>query len=316
MDMKALSEWTLEILRRADFEAAGIRSTRSMNFDLVARRDDLLTLIKLMEDRRKFSTRDSSDMRYLSRVLSASPLLLVPSPQGDLQDGVLSLSHGIPTMTLATLKEHLIEDVPPMVYTSSGGHYVALDGERMRRARERSGISLGALAKDVGVSRRAVQMYESGMGADLEIAIRIEEALKVTLILPLDPFSRSEELDEIRDSMSRGEGLSSEVLEHLDRIGMEVIPTPKCPFDALTRAEGEMFMTSIGDPGASINRLGTTLSNISRVTGNESFIVTTGPVKARNIAGTPLISAREVKDSRDINELVDLIRHRRKIGRR
>jgi len=299
MDMKALSEWTLEILRRADFEAAGIRSTRSMNFDLVARRDDLLTLIKLMEDRRKFSTRDSSDMRYLSRVLSASPLLLVPSPQGDLQDGVLSLSHGIPTMTLATLKEHLIEDVPPMVYTSSGGHYVALDGERMRRARERSGISLGALAKDVGVSRRA-----------------IEEALKVTLILPLDPFSRSEELDEIRDSMSRGEGLSSEVLEHLDRIGMEVIPTPKCPFDALTRAEGEMFMTSIGDPGASINRLGTTLSNISRVTGNESFIVTTGPVKARNIAGTPLISAREVKDSRDINELVDLIRHRRKIGRR
>jgi predicted transcriptional regulator len=48
------------------------------------------------------------------------------------------------------------------------------------------------------------------------------------------------------------------------------------------------------------------------VTGNESFLVATGPVRGRSIGGTPVLSVKDVKGTGDIDELLDLIRKRRK----
>ena len=45
----------------------------------------------------------------------------------------------------------------------------------MKRLREERSISLGTLAEIAGVSRRTIQMYENGMGAMIDVAIRLEE---------------------------------------------------------------------------------------------------------------------------------------------
>jgi putative transcriptional regulator len=313
MDMNEVTRWTIQVLERTDFIISRIQGISEMSFDLAARRDDLLLLIKIIKDRNSLRSDVASEMKVLAGVLTASPLILIPSIRGSMeQDGVLYISYGIPLMTINTLKDHLVEEVPPMVYYSSGGHFVTLDGPRMRELRDSTGISLGSLSKQIGVSRRAVQMYESGMGVDLETALKIEDALGIQLVLPLDPFSRGEELQEIRDTMSKDDSECMEVLDHLNSIGMEVIRTTRCPFDALARRDRDLLMTSIGCEDRSLKEIGSALSSLTMVTGNESFLVATGPVKGRSIGGTPLLSVRDVKKTEDIDQLLDLIRDRRR----
>jgi putative transcriptional regulator len=308
-----MAGWTTQVLEHSDFLVSRIHGISEMSFDLAARREDLLLLVKIIPDRYSIKKTVADEMKILAGVLTASPLILVPSQRTSIdQDGVLYLAYGIPLMTMQTLKDHLIEEIPPMVYHGSGGHFVSLDGMRMRETRESMGISLGSLSSRAGVSRRAVQMYESGMGVDLETALRIEEILGTDLVLPLDPFSKGEELQEIRESFSSPIEEGMEILDHLGSIGMEVIRTSRCPFDALARGEKDLLMTSIGRNDGFMKDAGSTLSSLTMVTGNESFLIATGPVKGRSIGGTPVLSVKDLKGTGGIDELLELIRRRRK----
>jgi len=48
-------------------------------------------------------------------------------------------------------------------------------GMHSRTSAEKRNMSLGDLGTVLGVSRRTISKYESGMGTTLEIAIRLEE---------------------------------------------------------------------------------------------------------------------------------------------
>lgn len=311
MDLVELRRSTVGILERSDFSLSTISGPPEMSFDLVARRDDTLLILRTITSRDQIRSRASSELKVLAGVLSGSPMIIHPSrTDPNYQDGVLYIIMGIPLMTINTLREYLVEDVPPMVYYSSGGHFVSINGNLLRESREAQGISIGALANAIGVSRRAVQMYENGMGVDIEMALRLEDTMGRELILPLDPFSKGEELERIREEMSLKNGPNKEILDHLDSIGMEVIPTIGCPFDALARHGDDLLLTSIGCNNDEIHNIGRTLSRITRVTGNESFLVATRAVKGRNIGGTPVLSVKDVKKAESTEDLIEMIRRR------
>jgi putative transcriptional regulator len=251
------------------------------------------------------------DILNLSRVLKGSPILILPSSSSKpFQDGVLYVRFGIPMMTFNTIFDHLIEEIPPMIYRGSSGFFVTLDGSLMRARREALNISLGAMAESVGVSRRAIQMYESGMGSDMEVAIRIERFLKIPLILPLDPFSYSEDLQSIRDGLDTFEGMKKEVLEHLDSIGMEVVPTQRCPFDALARGKEELLLTSVGGGPKGIQHRAGNLSKISKVTGGDPVMVVPNTISTRKIGDISVLKVSEIKSADNIERLIRLIRDR------
>lgn len=313
MDLDNLTKNIISILEDSGFTLSRIQGATEMSFDLVARLDEVLILAKIVPGKDLISKRSSSEMKLLANILGASPVIFIPSSRSSVhRDGVLYISYGIPMMTMNSLSDHLTEGIPPMVYHGPGGHYVSVDGNELRSRREAMGISLGTIANEIGVSRRAVQMYESGMGVDLETALRLEKFLNIELILPLDPFSKSDQLQEIRDGISRLKEMGNEVFDHLGDIGMEVIPTSRCPFDALARTGNDLLMTSIGDRGMDLAKLGGTLSDISKITGTESFLIATGPVRGRNIGGTPVLSVKDVVETDNIDDLLDMIRKRKK----
>ena len=74
--------------------------------------------------------------------------------------------------------------IPPLVYASPGGLYVNIDGEALRDLREKRSMSLGDLGQVLGVSRRTISKYESGMGTTLDVAIRIEEFFNTGVVNP------------------------------------------------------------------------------------------------------------------------------------
>ncbi|MBN1391147.1 MAG: helix-turn-helix domain-containing protein [Candidatus Thermoplasmatota archaeon] len=301
----------MTILDRSGFVTSEFKGPGDVSFNLVSRRDDRLLLIKVIMAKEELSPHVSRDMVNLTKVLKGSPMILVPStPSLPYHDGVLYVSYGIPLLTFNTLFDHLIEEVPPLIYHGPGGFFVTLDGALLRQRREMMNISLGALAEAVGVTRKAVQMYEAGMGAVIDVALKMEEVVKTPLILPMDPFSYDDELQSIRDGLEAFHGMKKEVLEHLDSIGLEVLPTRRCPFDALARDKRELLLASVGIGPRGIRSKARDLTCISRITGGDSMVVVSDAVEVRKIDGTSIIKVSELRSTGDAKGLIRLIRER------
>ena len=299
------------ILDRSGFVTSELKGPGGASFNLVSRRDDLLLLIKVVMTRDELTRAISNEMVNLARVLKGSPMIIVPSMVNlPHQDGVLYVRFGIPLLTVNTLFDHLIEEVPPLVYHASGGYFVNIDGALLHQKREFMKMSLGALGEAIGVSRKAIQMYESGMGADVEIALKLENALQAPLILPMDPFSYSDELQAIRDGLDNLRGLKKEVLEHLDSIGMEVFPTHKCPFDALVRDKRDLVITSVSTGQRSLGNRARQMTRIKNITGGDSVMIVSDNVEPRKIDGTPMLKISELRSTDSAKHLIRIIRER------
>ncbi|MCU0798288.1 MAG: helix-turn-helix domain-containing protein [Candidatus Thermoplasmatota archaeon] len=313
MNMDELARSIVVILERSGFDQVRISAVSGTAFDLVARRGEVLLLVKVAERKEDLTPQIARELKVLASMLKASPLVVMPSsPAVPYHDGVLYLKNGLPLMTLNTLFDHLIEQVPPMVYYSSGGHYVNIDGEVLRKRRDERGISLGTLADHVRVTRRAIQMYEEGMGVDMETALRMEAFLDTALIRALDPFRYDTMLQGIRDSMEITEGVQKEVLDHLGSIGMEVVPTTKCPFDALARAEEGVLLASLGQRPGDMYERAKVLHGIGSISRSDHMMVVDGPVRKRRIDGTPVLNLNEVKSTEDAKHLLRLVRERQR----
>ena len=311
MKLQDLTKDILTVLDRSGFVTSELKGPGGTSFDLVSRRDDLLLLTKILLTKVDLTRDISREMINLTRLLKGSPLLIVPSSQAlSYQDGVLYVRYGIPLLTFNTLFDHLIEEVPPLIYHASGGFFVSLDGHLLRNRRENLKLSLGALSEITGVSRKAIQMYEGGMGTDVEVALRLEKALSVPLILPMDPFSYSDELQAIRDGLENFRGLKKEVLEHLDSIGMEVFPTQRCPFDALVRDKKDLLITSVGVGSRGMRGRARDLSRFRSITGGESVMVVSDGVDIKRVNGTPILKVSELKTAESPKHLKNLIRDR------
>ena len=101
-------------------------------------------------------------------------------------------------MSYTTLHDYLVEGVPSLIYAAPGGLYVNIDGDTLKTLRTQRNVSLGTLANVAGVSRKAIRMYEAGMGAKVEIAVKLEKFFDEPLVRPADMFTpKTERLDEL-----------------------------------------------------------------------------------------------------------------------
>jgi len=300
-------------LAKSGFFVSDPHNIRSISFDIIARRDKQLLIIKALSNIDSLSSDDAEQLRTLASTLSASPMVIgLHSGSGKLEHGILYSRFGIPIISEATFHEHMLEGVPPFVYAAPGGLYVRLDGDTLKRLRQDRNISLGALADIAGVSRKAIQMYESGMGAMIEIAARIEEFLNEPIVVPLDPFSYTAEVAKTLRSFDQFKGLNREVFEMLDTIGYSVVPTVRCPFDALAKEADMLLLTGIGEDPAMTLRKAKVVGNISRVTERKSVIFVREDTVKEDIEGTPLISESELRKADDADDVLELILRREK----
>ena len=184
-------------LEKVGFTVSKPLNMRSISFDIVARRDKTLLLIKILSNVDAFSKDNSEEVKTLAEALGGSPLLVGErSGAGEIEQGIVYSRFNVPILALSTLKDLLLEEVPPFIFAAPGGLYVKLDSDLLKRLREEKSISLGNLAEVAGVSRRTIQMYETGMGAMIDVAIRLEEYLEHPIVLPVDPLHYKPEVSE------------------------------------------------------------------------------------------------------------------------
>jgi putative transcriptional regulator len=310
-----------EMLARCGFFVSEEYGLRGVSFDIICRRDNLLLVLKVLVNIDGFSKANAGEMKTLARLLKGAPIVLGERcGAGDLSEGIIYLRHDVPILTLDTMKEYLEAGVPPFIFAAPGGLYAKIDPEAIKRARKERGLSLGALADIAGVSRKAIQMYELGtMSATLPVVDRLERFLGEPIIEALNPFTAGERTEPAAPASPDEMGDESNqfrrgVFQKLAGLGYTVVPTRKCPFDAISESnvKAMIILTGVGQANKAFLQKARVMSNISRITEREGVLFLDRRMSRENIGGTPVISRDELKHISDEDNIVRLIQERRK----
>jgi putative transcriptional regulator len=306
MDKELLAERVEEVLRQAGFSTSDRCYLRPRSFDLAARKGDLFLLLKILSNIDGLNEQTALEVRRLAKHLIGSPLLVGEKTRDQyLERGAVYFRYGIPTLSLFTLADCLLEEALPLVYAAHGGLYVRIDGTRMRQLRLERGISLGALASDLGLSRRTISKYETeSMDTSVDVALRLEEIFERELIQPVDPFHSGTE--EKREKVT-DEQVTDNILRLLLEIGFEVVPTAQAPFNAITRDEDLVVLTGVSKFSQSMLKKARLMSSLSAVAKTKSVVIVDGETKLECIEETAIIEKRELETIGQTQEFEDLV---------
>ena len=302
MDKELLAAHVEEVLREAGFSTSDRCYLRPRSFDLAARRDDQFLFLKILSNIDGLNERTALEIRRLAKHLLASPILVGEKTRDQyLERGAVYFRYGIPTLSLFTLADCLLEGALPLVYAAHGGLYVRIDGDRMRQIRLARGISLGALATELGVSRRTISKYEvEDMDTSVDVALKLEEIFNEELIEPVDPFQT--------EAVAEEKGpVTDNILRLLLEIGFEVVPTAQAPFNAITREGKLVVLTGVGKFSQSIIKKARLMSSLSSVARTKSVVIVDGETKLECIEETVLIEKRELEDIDETRDFEDLV---------
>ena len=313
-------EQVQQTLQRAGFYVADTHGVRPSSFDLAARRDSTLLLVKVLKNIDALDSGEASRLLELSRLFPAIALVIgQTSGASELDPGVVYTRYGVPIISQETLQEYLDKALPPFLYASPGGTFARVDGQRLRLLRETRGLSLGTLAGVAGVSRRAIQLYEEGAGAEVGVIDRIETFLGEPIVRPIElferPAARSPPSKDAESGAAKdgggvakprprtGDALRDGVLDQLDGMGIEVVVTVRAPFDAFTRTP-EILLASVGSLRSALHRA-EILHGLARVSEGHAMFIVRDSVHRPSIAGLPILNVAELKRHRDGDDLIE-----------
>ncbi|MEM0493223.1 MAG: transcriptional regulator [Candidatus Thermoplasmatota archaeon] len=306
-----------DILVKAGFYVSDMYPIRLQGFDLITRRDDTLLIVKVLSNIDALSPEVADELLKLSRLLRATPLLIGErTGLNDLEDNVVYYRFGIRVITVKTLSDYLLEGVPITVYAAPGGLYVNLDEEKLRLMRMSKGLSLGSFARCINISRRTAQLYEKGeMNARVEIASRIEELLEASFTIPIDilspPILKEEHnFNTYNRRIDTYEEFKREIFSLIERIGYQIIPLERCPFEAVSKKKEKVLLTCVDKYNKKLVVKAQIVSSISRITERYAMIITDKETDKTNVEGTPIMHKKELKKIRDPDEMIKLILER------
>ncbi len=290
MEKEEMIKYVIEVLQRGGF-IVGVPVVRSMVFDIIARRDKEIYIIKVLVNADALRLEMARELKILSKEFEATPMLIgLRSGAGKILDGVVYSRHGIPVISVQTFKEFILDNEQPMVYVAPGGFYVNIDGDKLKKVRQERGISLGELGRIAGVSRKTIQLYEDGMSSTVDIALRLEEFLGEELIEPVD-LKNFAKLTEERYPLKNV--VFEDIYRRLMDMGYDVFLTLKCPFEALSKDESDVMLTGFENNEKKLKYKSTNIRIFSEILDKRGFIITS-ETRYEEYNGVALIRKTEV----------------------
>ena len=233
-----LVEKAASLLRDHGFTTAVNRLSPGFCIDIVAKRDEGPLVIKVLEDLASVGREVLEELRIVSSWARASPLVLAEKMGGEeLDDDAVYVRNGVFALSPGALRRTLEGD-PPLVEVSSTGCFVYVDGDRVRKKREELGLSVGELARLVGVSRMTIYSYEHGRKRTTpSVAYRLAFVLGIPVTVPINPLEarggrhRRTRLGLFNEPPLKG--LLKAVADVLRRLRMAARALARAPFEIL-----------------------------------------------------------------------------------
>ena len=319
MQRTELFEFIRDTLSNAGYYVSEAYFIRSIGFDLVARRDNSLLIIKVLTNINAFPEEIADELKKLAKLLGGRPLLIgLRTGSGVLETGVVYDRFGIQAINPETLYGHLLEGLPLKVYAAPGGFYTSINTKKLTELRKQQNLSRGSFAREVHVSRRMVRMYEEGMNARVDIAYRIENLFGESVIEPIDIIhgteKKQEPVPQETDKQPLPEyrhPLTKEIFALLDQLGYTIIPLGRCPFEAVSKEKEKILLTCVQRYDPKLKEKAKVVTNISKITEKRAVFFTDKKGRKNHIEGTPLIIKSELKKIKDPEDIIELIIQRR-----
>ncbi len=299
-----------QILADQGFETSNIYD-RSC-FDMVARKELLLLLLKVLINIDSINKIQAEEIKTVSHSFQASPLIVgVKSKTEYLEEDVVYERHGIPVIGMDTLKNIIIDNEYPEILADRGGYYVKINGDILQEARQDYQLSLKDLADLAHVSRETIYKYEHGIvKACPETAMMLEDILNLKITLDINLFDRPE-IDYSNTNFN-----SNDTDPKLSELGFGVISTQKTPFDALATQEPNEANTVITNMERNRNprtlkKMAITLNDLSLVTGSDSVFILNNDKIKESLDGIPVVKSWEMKEIETPAEFMKIIKERK-----
>ncbi len=220
------------------------RKTESRSIDMLAwnpKDERRRVFIKVTLDTNALSSQEYSDLAGASKLTGAKPVVVSEYDRKiDMQDDVIYKRSSIPSVNVKTLKSLLTESKDLYIIARKGDFYVRINGEKLRREREKLGMSLGELAELLGVTRKAVYEYERNtFDVSIECAEKLIELFGEEITRPYSVFS-DEEYKEVRVQAADNK-VEERVMQLIRKSGGEVYHAKRTFADLFVR-KGSMKM--------------------------------------------------------------------------
>lgn len=312
-----------ELLASHGFETSNIYD-RSC-FDMMARRELILLLLKVLINVDGFSSQQAQEIKRLARTFLASPLIVgFKSKTEPLEEDVVYERHGIPVVAPETLRNMVVDEVYPEVLAGRGGYYVNINGEILKEVRERENLSLKDLADIAHVSRETIYKYEHGMvRAYPETAMLLENILNIKITLDIDLFKTPEpESDMLKsDQASETEGNPQDISpepKELIKLGFGVLPTYRTPFDAISQANSRkekenILLTNLekNRNSQALKKMALNVKDLSDITKKEAVFIMESKRVVECIEGIPAVNTDEICEMENCREFIQLLKERK-----
>lgn len=232
---QTLLEKTVFFLLKKGFT---IKSLTRTCFDILARKESLILLLKILEDANAISKEYTEEMKKIASYINASPIIITEKAGSKLQNNVVYSRFGIFTLNIETFKNS-IENKFPFISRSKAGLIAFVRGEKLKQKREQLGLSLNALSKKLGVSTRMVTKYESG-----NQEITLKKAFKLYDIFGGEVFNKINLFDSI---LKRETNVKTPITKKYTQLGFDASDVKKSPFKVIAKKEKEIILTEVGD---------------------------------------------------------------------
>ncbi|MDP3066126.1 MAG: transcriptional regulator [Methanobacteriaceae archaeon] len=299
-----------ETLTNHGFETSNIYD-RSC-FDLVARRELMLLLMKVLVNVDGFSVEQAHEIKQVADTLLASPLVVgIKSKHEYLVEDVVYERHGIPVIGIETFRNLVVDNIYPEIFAGRGGYYVQIDGQIIKEVREEQSMSLKELADLAHVSRETIYKYETGRArAHPETAMILEGILNMKITVSVNIF---------QTPPSKKTKIGKSEPRELAELGYGVIRTKRTPFDALAKPDHnrskntELLMANLDKNRKQklLAKMAVNLRDLSRITGTESAFILESRRDLNAIEGVPVVHNWEMEELKNSRDFMKLLKERR-----
>ncbi len=321
MTKEVLIHQIIDVLARAGFALSDRCNIRPRSFDVAARKGETLLLCKVLFNIDGLNEETAREMKFLAEYLGGSSIVVGAKTRDQmLEDSVVYMRYDILVLNVQTLHDYFIENIPPLVSAATGGLYVSIEGDLLKKARMDQAMSLGTLATMVGVSRRTISKYEEeGMDASIDVVLQLEDIFGVELARPINILkscgsrkprkkAEPETEDQVKSSTLLAEDL---ILNTISMLGYDVLPTAQAPFKAISRDKSSVILTGVSEFNTTVIKRAHLMSSISCITETQSVFIINGCSKIKSVENTVLIEKKELDKISDSQELLNFIEERK-----
>ncbi|MEA2037939.1 MAG: helix-turn-helix domain-containing protein [Nanoarchaeota archaeon] len=266
-----------------------IKSLTRTAFDILARKEEFILLIKVLNDANAVSETYAKEMDRISSYIMGSPLVISEKAGDKLQDNIVYSRFGIYTLNLNTFKNS-IDNKLPFVKRDHSGIKAQVIGDKLKEIREKEGISLNEIARKVGVSKRMIQKYESG-----ESEVSVNKALRIYQVFGHNVFDK---INVFEHSHQLIQDIKGDISKKYSSLGFSASEAHKAPFDVMAKKEKELILTRVGDKPRP------ELDSLSKLVDADKLVI----FKNKKPKDLPSITKKEFMEFEKARELIKFLK--------